>query len=106
MIQEDSAGPGTTWYHLYLIVLGSYAGAQLLVTALLRVPLFRRQADKCSSWSIIRFIFWLHQVILDLHGTARIICRKAFLDIVGVDLNLSVEKFDCHDVVIFSEVSK
>jgi callose synthase len=61
MIQEDSAGPGTTYFHLYLIVLGSYAGAQLLVTALFRIPLFRRQADKCSNWSIIRFIFWLHE---------------------------------------------
>ncbi|CAM6094411.1 unnamed protein product [Calypogeia fissa] len=61
MIQEDSAGSGTTWYNLYLIVLGSYAGFQLLVTALMRIPIFRRQADKCSNWSIIRFIFWLHQ---------------------------------------------
>ncbi|KAG6557982.1 hypothetical protein Mapa_000161 [Marchantia paleacea] len=61
MIQEENNGTGSTWYHLYLIVLGSYAAAQVVVTLLMRIPYFRRQADKCGDWAIIRFVMWVHQ---------------------------------------------
>ncbi|KAL3689639.1 hypothetical protein R1sor_015948 [Riccia sorocarpa] len=62
MMQEDNSGTGaTTWYHLFLIVLGSYLGAQLLITLIMRIPFLRRRAEACGDWAIIRFIMWIHQ---------------------------------------------
>ncbi|KAL2631732.1 hypothetical protein R1flu_016418 [Riccia fluitans] len=62
MIQEDNSGSrATTWYHLFMIVLGAYLAAQLIVTLIMRIPFLRREAEKCGDWAVIRFVMWVHQ---------------------------------------------
>ncbi|KAL3689633.1 hypothetical protein R1sor_015942 [Riccia sorocarpa] len=61
MLQEDTSGSGSTWYHLFMIVFGSYVAAKLIVAFLVRIPFFRRKAEAREHWAIIRFVMWIHE---------------------------------------------
>lgn len=48
-------------FKIYIIVIGIYAGVQIFISFLLRIPAFHRLTNHCDHWSLIRFIKWMHQ---------------------------------------------
>jgi hypothetical protein len=63
MLQEEARSPSANkWFRAFYWVLGIYAGFQLFLALVLRVPLFRMQLDRCSNLYIVQFVKWVHQV--------------------------------------------
>jgi hypothetical protein len=63
MLQEEARSPSSNkWFRAFYWVLGIYAGFQLFLALVLRVPLFRMQLDRCSNLYIVQFVKWVHQV--------------------------------------------
>lgn len=54
-------------YKIYIIVLAIYAGVEIFIGFLLRLPAFHRLANRCDHWPLIRFIKWMHQVRCSLN---------------------------------------
>jgi callose synthase len=62
-LQEEARSPSSNkWFRAFYWVLGIYAGFQLFLALVLRVPLFRMQLDRCSNLYIVQFVKWVHQV--------------------------------------------
>jgi len=61
-LQEEARSPrANKWFRAFYWVLGIYAGFQLFLALVLRVPLFRMQLDRCSNFYIVQFVKWVHQ---------------------------------------------
>ncbi|KAL7202970.1 hypothetical protein ACSBR1_034423 [Camellia fascicularis] len=61
-LQERSkSNTGSIIFKIYVIILGIYAGVQIFISFLLRIPAFHRLANQCDHWPLIRFIKWMHQ---------------------------------------------
>ncbi|KAK4380701.1 hypothetical protein RND71_002563 [Anisodus tanguticus] len=60
---EDNSNQNSnsTVFRLYVVVLAIYAGIHFFVSFLLRIPACHRLTNRCDSWSVIRFIKWMHQ---------------------------------------------
>lgn len=54
-------------YKIYIMVLCIYAGIEIFISLLLRIPAFHRLANQCDHWPLIRFIKWMHQVHYSLN---------------------------------------
>ncbi|KAJ8760129.1 hypothetical protein K2173_010985 [Erythroxylum novogranatense] len=48
-------------YRLYIIVVGVYAGVQLFISFLMRIPACHQITNQCDQWPLIRFIKWMRQ---------------------------------------------
>lgn len=48
-------------YKIYVIVIAIYAGVQILVGTLMRIPACHRLGNQCDNWPLVRFIKWMHQ---------------------------------------------
>ncbi|KAL5766804.1 hypothetical protein ACOSP7_017421 [Xanthoceras sorbifolium] len=48
-------------FRLYVIVIAIYAGVQLFLSFLMRIPACHRLIDQCDRWPVIRFIKWMRQ---------------------------------------------
>ncbi|KAI3414751.1 uncharacterized protein J3R85_015925 [Psidium guajava] len=48
-------------YRLYVIVIVIYAGFQLFLSMLMRIPACHRLTNQCDHWPLIRFLKWLRQ---------------------------------------------
>lgn len=61
-LQEDARNlVSTPWFRLYNIVVGSYAGAQVLFSFILRLPFLRKLVDRFSKVRMCQFITWMQQ---------------------------------------------
>ncbi|KAI8526298.1 hypothetical protein RHMOL_Rhmol13G0297700 [Rhododendron molle] len=61
-LQEQSkSNQVSVVYKIYIIVLCIYAGIEIFISFLLRIPAFHRLANQCDHWPLIRFIKWMHQ---------------------------------------------
>lgn len=61
-LQEQSKSNGVSMvYKVYIFVLAIYAGVEIFISFLLRLPAFHRLANRCDHWPLIRFIKWMHQ---------------------------------------------
>lgn len=61
---EDNSNQNSnsTVFRLYVVVLAIYAGVQFFVSFLLQIPACHSLTNRCDSWSVVRFIKWMHQV--------------------------------------------
>lgn len=61
-LQEDARNVASTpWFRLYYLVVGSYAGAQVLFSFILRLPFLRKLVDGFSKVRMCQFITWMQQ---------------------------------------------
>ncbi|GAV74732.1 Glucan_synthase domain-containing protein/FKS1_dom1 domain-containing protein [Cephalotus follicularis] len=61
-LQEQSGSNGTSiMFRLYLIVVGIYAGVQIFISFLMRIPACHRLTNQCDRWPLIRFVNWMRQ---------------------------------------------
>ncbi|KAL6966330.1 Callose synthase 9 [Sarracenia purpurea var. burkii] len=61
-LQEQSkSNEVSLTYKIYIIVIGIYAGVQILIGFLMRIPAFHRLGNQCDNWPLIRFVKWMHQ---------------------------------------------
>ncbi|KAG5517650.1 hypothetical protein RHGRI_038144 [Rhododendron griersonianum] len=61
-LQEQSkSNQVSVVYKIYIMVLCIYAGIEIFISFLLRIPAFHRLANQCDHWPLIRFIKWMHQ---------------------------------------------
>ncbi|EPS67036.1 hypothetical protein M569_07740, partial [Genlisea aurea] len=49
-------------YRAYFMILAIYAGTKLFLGFLLRIPACHRLSNRCDSWSLVRFLKWMHQI--------------------------------------------
>ncbi|KAH7653612.1 callose synthase protein [Dioscorea alata] len=54
-------GTNSTIFKIYVFVVGIYAGIQLFISFLLRIPFCRQLTEPCDRWSMIRLIKWMHE---------------------------------------------
>lgn len=59
-------GTNSTIFKIYVFVVGIYAGIQLFISFLLRIPFCRQLTEPCDRWSMIRLIKWMHEVFTNL----------------------------------------
>ncbi|GFZ18220.1 glucan synthase-like 10 [Actinidia rufa] len=59
--QKSKSNELSTLFKVYIIVLGIYAGVQIFISFLMRIPAFHRLANQCDHWPLIRLIKWMHQ---------------------------------------------
>ncbi|XP_057953714.1 callose synthase 9 isoform X2 [Malania oleifera] len=61
-LQEQSKpNANSVLYKMYVIVLGIYAGVQVFLSFLMRIPACHHLSNPCDSWALIRFIKWMHK---------------------------------------------
>ncbi|QCE05705.1 callose synthase [Vigna unguiculata] len=61
-LQEESKANGNTViFRLYVIIIGIYAGVQVFISFLMRIPACHRLTNQCDRWPLIRFVKWLRQ---------------------------------------------
>ncbi|KAK1589242.1 hypothetical protein Q3G72_031874 [Acer saccharum] len=61
-MQETGKPNGSSiLFRLYVIVIAIYAGVQLFLSFLMRIPTCHRLIDQCDRWPVIRFIKWMRQ---------------------------------------------
>ncbi|XP_028759782.1 callose synthase 9 [Neltuma alba] len=59
---EESQGNGNSIvFRLYVIVIGIYAGVQIFISFLMRIPACHRLTNQCDRWPLIRFVKWMRQ---------------------------------------------
>ncbi|KAK4266518.1 hypothetical protein QN277_027422 [Acacia crassicarpa] len=59
---EESKGNGNPIvFRLYVIVIGIYAGVQIFISFLMRIPACHRLTNQCDRWPLIRFVKWMRQ---------------------------------------------
>lgn len=64
-LQEESKANGNSViFKLYVIVIGIYAGVQVFISFLMRIPACHRLTNQCDRWPLIRFVKWLRQVCI------------------------------------------
>ncbi|XP_028076538.1 callose synthase 9 isoform X1 [Camellia sinensis] len=59
--ERNKSNSGSIIFKIYVIILGIYAGVQIFISFLLRIPAFHHLANRCDHWPLIRFIKWMHQ---------------------------------------------
>ncbi|XWS71098.1 hypothetical protein CRYUN_Cryun03dG0108600 [Craigia yunnanensis] len=59
--EESKPNSNSVIFRLYLIVIGIYAGIQLFISFLMRIPACHHLTNQCDRWSLIRFIKWMRQ---------------------------------------------
>ncbi|XP_052184832.1 callose synthase 9 isoform X2 [Diospyros lotus] len=61
-LQEQSkSNTDSIIFRIYVIVIGIYAGVQIFIGFLMRIPAFHRLTNQCDNWPLIHFIKWMHQ---------------------------------------------
>lgn len=59
---EESKGNGNSIvFRLYVIVISIYAGVQIFISFLMRIPACHRLTNQCDRWPLIRFVKWMRQ---------------------------------------------
>lgn len=62
-LQEDSRRNGNpVIFRLYMIIIGIYAGIQVFISFLMRIPFCHQLTNQCDRWPLIRFVKWMRQV--------------------------------------------
>ncbi|KAH9611751.1 hypothetical protein KSS87_012090 [Heliosperma pusillum] len=51
-----------TFYKIYVLVIGIYAGFKFFISFLMRIPACHQLTDQCDHWAVIRFLKWMRQV--------------------------------------------
>lgn len=61
---EEKSKPNaeSVLFKIYVIVIAIYAGVQILLSTLMRIPACHRLSNQCDNWPFVRFIKWMHQV--------------------------------------------
>ncbi|OVA03159.1 Glycosyl transferase [Macleaya cordata] len=61
-LQEQSKpNSSSVIFKIYVFVLGIYAGVQLFISLLMRIPACHSLTNQCDRWPVIRFFKWMHQ---------------------------------------------
>ncbi|XP_020235310.1 callose synthase 9 [Cajanus cajan] len=94
--EESKRNANSVVFRLYVIVIGIYAGVQIFISFLMRIPACHRLTNQCDRWPLIRFVKWLRQerhyvgrgmyerssdfikYVLDLVGKARLLLSHYF----------------------------
>ncbi|XP_074292592.1 callose synthase 9-like [Silene latifolia] len=50
-----------TFYKIYVLVIGIYAGFKFFISFLMRIPACHQLTDQCDHWAVIRFLKWMRQ---------------------------------------------
>ncbi|CAJ1977780.1 unnamed protein product [Sphenostylis stenocarpa] len=59
--EESKTNANSVVFRLYVIIIGIYAGVQVFISFLMRIPACHRLTNQCDSWPLIRFVKWLRQ---------------------------------------------
>ncbi|XP_027367139.1 callose synthase 9 isoform X2 [Abrus precatorius] len=59
--EESKRNANSVVYRLYVIVIGIYAGVQLFISSLMRIPACHQLTNQCDRWPLIRFVKWMRQ---------------------------------------------
>lgn len=59
--EESKPNADSVIFRLYVIIIGIYAGVQLFISFLMRIPACHRLTDQCDRWPLIRFVKWMRQ---------------------------------------------
>ncbi|KAL5719474.1 Callose synthase 9 [Ranunculus cassubicifolius] len=59
--EETKQNSNSVVFKIYIFVIGIYAGFNLLVGILMRIPACHRMTNKCDRSPVIRFFKWMHQ---------------------------------------------
>ncbi|XP_020093274.1 callose synthase 9 isoform X2 [Ananas comosus] len=54
-------GTNSAIFKIYYVVLGAYAGVQIFISILTRIPFCHRLTEPCHRWSLVRLVKWMHQ---------------------------------------------
>lgn len=77
---EDGTGSAT--FKIYVFVISAYVGIKIIISLLMSVPCCHGVAEACYSWSAVRLVKWMHQV-LSIFSTFWLIfsnlCKWCFL---------------------------
>lgn len=60
--EKNRSNAESIFYKIYVIVIAIYAGGQIFVSILMRIPACHRLGNQCDNWPLVRFIKWMHQV--------------------------------------------
>ncbi|KAL2323845.1 hypothetical protein Fmac_022903 [Flemingia macrophylla] len=59
--EESKRNANSVVFRLYVIVIGIYAGVQIFISFLMRIPACHRLTNQCDRWPLIRFVKWMRQ---------------------------------------------
>ncbi|KAF7837120.1 callose synthase 9 [Senna tora] len=61
LMEESKQNGNSVFFRLYVIVIGIYAGVQIFISFLMRIPACHRLTNQCDRWSLIRLVKWMRQ---------------------------------------------
>ncbi|XP_057422591.1 callose synthase 9 [Lotus japonicus] len=59
--EESKRNSNSVVFRLYVIIIGIYAGVQVFISFLMRIPACHRLTNQCDHWPFIRFVKWMRQ---------------------------------------------
>lgn len=51
-------------FKIYVVVIGAYAGAKMIISLLTTIPCCHGLTEACHRWSVVRLVKWMHQVLV------------------------------------------
>lgn len=95
--EESKPNSNPVVFRIYIFVIGIYAGVQLFLGVLMRIPACHRMTNKCDRSPVIRFFKWMRQVSFwycfqKLHTFGCLCCYNLICSCRNARLHIWVER--------------